>query len=66
MVGVVEGVEYAVVDCRDYDHFVSLPEVVEYQGRQLGKTGWNSDNHRAYYQNNAIILHTKHTCRGVR
>lgn len=51
----VDGVLCLVVTCNDYDHYKSLPAVVSYNGRLCGKTGWNSDNCRCYYQSNATI-----------
>jgi hypothetical protein len=56
MIGVVEGVTCIVVSCEDYDHYKQLPHVVSYNGTLCGKTGWNSDTNRAYYQSNAHIL----------
>ena len=55
-VGMVEGTMCALVDCTDHDIFQALPQVVSYQGTLLGKTGWNSDTHRAHYQSNALVL----------
>jgi hypothetical protein len=52
----VEGLTCAAVNCRDYDHYKGLPEVVSHNGRLLGKTGWNSDTGHAYYQDNATVL----------
>ena len=40
-----------VVDCRDFDHYKLLPDVVSFEGAIYGKTGWNSDNGAAYYRN---------------
>lgn len=42
-------------NCRDYDHYVSLPDVVSYQGVRYGKTGWSSDRHYACYKRGAMI-----------
>lgn len=42
-------------NCRDYDHYTTLPEVVNYQGVECGKTGWNSDRHYACYKASAHI-----------
>jgi hypothetical protein len=55
-VGPIEGTMCATVDCTDYDHFRALPQVVSFQGTRMGKTGWNSDSHRACYQSNATLL----------
>lgn len=50
--------------CRDYDHYVSLPDVVTYQDRltgnkpvECGKTGWSSDRNYACYKSGACIAH---------
>lgn len=56
-VGVVEGTTCATVHCDDYEHFKQLPEVVSYNGMNLGKSGWNSDTQRCHYQSNVNILH---------
>lgn len=50
----IEGVHCVMVECSGYEHFVALPNVIEYQSNRLGKTGWNSDTHRAHYQSNAM------------
>jgi hypothetical protein len=57
IVGVQDGVHYAVVDCRNYIDYMRLPSVVSYNGRMMGKTGWNSDKNVAYYQSTANVLH---------
>lgn len=51
----IDGVLCLITDCRDYDHFVSLPEAVTFNGMLCGKTGWNSDTGRAHYQSNATL-----------
>jgi hypothetical protein len=57
--------------CRGYDHYVSLPDVVEYQGEAslplagfvkvsatvCGKTGWSSDSGYACYKSGACIAY---------
>jgi hypothetical protein len=57
----IEGVQCAVVGCADYDVYKHLPAAVSFEGRLLGKTGWNSDNGEAYYQSNASIAKVVHT-----
>jgi hypothetical protein len=42
-------------DCHDYAQYSTLPEVVTYQGRLFGKTGWSSDTGRACYKSAARI-----------
>jgi len=51
----IEGETVLVTDCRDYDHFRTLPTVVEYNGRECGRTGWNSDRGEAYYKSHMSI-----------
>lgn len=41
--------------CRDYDHYKSLPDVVDYEGTECGKTGWSSDKQYACYKSGAAI-----------
>ena len=43
--------------CWDYDHFRTLPEVVEYRGNVCGKTGWNSDRGYACYKSGVPIAY---------
>jgi hypothetical protein len=45
--------------CRDYDHYVSLPNVVVYEGVECGKTGWSSDSNYACYKSGASIAKAK-------
>ena len=52
-----EGITCLVVDCKDFDHFVTLPAALSYQGHVCGKTGWNSDKNAAYYQSNAKVAY---------
>ena len=55
-VQVIEGKTCAMVDCHDYDHFRTLPDVVSYAGVMMGKTGWNSDTGHAHYQSGTTTL----------
>jgi len=41
---------YAVVPCADYDAYRDLPAGIEFEGREYGLTGWNSDTCNAYYR----------------
>lgn len=56
---IVDGVRCALVDCKGFDHYQSLPAVIEIDSagvsHRLGKTGWNSDSHYCSYQSNAIM-----------
>lgn len=51
-----EGVVSVVVDCEDFSAYKKLPAGVNvtYDGNdyECGLTGWNSDQHQAYYQSN--------------
>ena len=40
----------AKVDCQDYDDYKRLPNAIEYAGRCLALSGWNSDVRVAYYR----------------
>lgn len=51
----IEGTLCLVTGCEDYDHYRSLPVAITYNGVLCGKTGWNSDSGRAYYQSNATL-----------
>lgn len=51
----VEGNLILETNCRDYDHYKSLPEVVSYQGTLCAKTGWSSDRSYACYQSRMAI-----------
>lgn len=46
---------FAECDCNDYDHYKSLPNVIEAQGHVLGKSAWNSERNIAYYRDDKII-----------
>ena len=52
---VANGVHVVSVRCADYDVFVGLPRAIEFEGRLLGLTGWNSDRHLAYYKSNVVL-----------
>lgn len=43
------------VDCYDFDNYKSLPQVIEVQGKNLGKTGWSSDRHYACYKEKVLL-----------
>jgi hypothetical protein len=55
--GCIEGTHYVTVPCEDYDAFRALPDAVTFEGRTLGKTGWNSDRGVGYYQSNARLAY---------
>ena len=54
---VIEGHYVLETTCRDFEHFIALPQVVEFQGRLCGKTGWSSDTGRACYKSDVSIAH---------
>ena len=41
--------------CRDADDFVRLPRAVEFDGKLLGRSGWNSDRCLAYYRSDRAV-----------
>jgi hypothetical protein len=45
----LDGQGWIETDCQGYDGLVSLPKVLEFEGRRYGQTGWNSDRNVAYY-----------------
>lgn len=51
----IEGDLILETTCRDYDHYIELPDVVTYNGVMCGKTGWSSDRNYACYKSNAMI-----------
>lgn len=53
--GFLDGVTYCVVDCQDFDQYKELPSAVSFNGVLCGKTGWNSDKNRAYYQSTGLV-----------
>ena len=54
----IEGVGCLVTGCADYDEYRALPQVVRFEERLYGRTGWNSDRGVAYYQTNAMVALT--------
>lgn len=46
----IEGTHVIESDCEDFDHYKRLPAAVEYMGKTLTKTGWNSDRRIVCYQ----------------
>lgn len=50
---VCEGVHFAMVACADYEAYCALPQVISFEGRLLGRTGWNSDKGVAYFRSDA-------------
>lgn len=53
----VEGETILETDCRDYDHFITLPSAVVYDGKVCGKSGWSSDRNYACYKSNMKVAY---------
>jgi hypothetical protein len=53
----IEGENIIEVECRDYDHYKSLPEVVDVSGELFTRTGWNSDTQLACYKSNRKVAY---------
>lgn len=46
-----DGVHCLILSCENgYDTYKHLPDVLRYEERLYGKTGWNSDSLVAYYK----------------
>jgi hypothetical protein len=45
----------AVAGASDWRAMKTLPQVVRYEGRVYGQTGWNSDRGEAYYSTGAKV-----------
>lgn len=54
---IVEGETVLETTCRSFEHFCSLPDVVVFEGRVCGKTGWSSDTYRACYKSSAKVAY---------
>jgi hypothetical protein len=52
---VLEGQLVVEVDCEDYDYYRSLPAAITFDGKLLGKTGWNSDRNYACYKQGVML-----------
>ena len=53
----IEGETIAILSCNDYDRYASLPEVIEVQGKRLGKAGWNSDTGTVCYKSRFLAAY---------
>lgn len=51
----IEGQYIAEVSCVDFDDYKALPDAITYDGKVLGKTGWNSDSCKACYKTNVLM-----------
>ncbi len=51
----IEGNLVLETNCRDYDNYKTLPDVVAYEGTLCAKTGWSSDRYYACYQSRMAI-----------
>ena len=48
-----DGVHVVTVDCDGPSAFARLPRALMFDGREYGRTGWNSDRFVAYYRTDA-------------
>lgn len=51
----IEGQYVAEVSCSDFDDYKALPDAIKYDGKVLGKTGWNSDSCKACYKSGVAL-----------
>jgi len=49
------GVNVIILPLGEGVTFSKLPQVISYEGRLYGKTGWNSDRQVCYYRDDAHI-----------
>lgn len=49
------GITCLITSCKDYDHYATLPCVVNFDGKLFGKTGWNSDTNKACYKSHTSV-----------
>jgi hypothetical protein len=52
---VLDGEVILETTCRDFNHYITLPTAVMYDGRICGKTGWSSDTYKACYKTSAKV-----------
>ncbi|HKE46484.1 MAG TPA: hypothetical protein VKB52_00345 [Rhodanobacteraceae bacterium] len=45
----LDGVDYLVIPCADYDAWRATPAGLRFDDRTYARTGWNSDAGHAYY-----------------
>lgn len=43
------------VECRNFDHYRTLPSVVSFRGIECVRTGWSSDTCLACYKQSCMI-----------
>jgi len=51
----IEGQMVIETTCANYDAYLALPHVVEYEGKTCGLTGWSSDRNYACYKSGVRI-----------
>jgi len=49
------GVRVVTVPCADWDAVSRLPPAVAFEGREYGRTGWDSDRRVAFYRTDARL-----------
>jgi len=54
---IIEGQVVIETNCRDYEHFTTLPEVVCFDEIHCAKSGWSSDTNRACYKSSKQIAY---------
>ncbi len=52
-----DGVYLVELDCADQDALKKLPAAINYEGKQYGRTGWNSDANVAYYRTDKKVAY---------
>ena len=49
-----DGVFCVTVSCHDYSEFKALPKQIEFEGKLLGLSAWNSDRFIAYFRSDRL------------
>jgi hypothetical protein len=53
--GIIEGQYVLETACADFDAYKALPDVVMFEGKLCGKTGWSSDRNYACYKSGVPV-----------
>jgi hypothetical protein len=51
----MDGARFVEVPCADYDALRALPTALMFDGLVYGRTGWNSDDCKAYYRTGVAL-----------
>ena len=51
----LDGISVLETNCTSFQQFCDLPQVVEYEGKIFGKSGWSSDRCYACYKSNISV-----------